>query len=626
MTLPPELSRDAHLYFGNGYRPGLKAGKYRLVLQQSVAAQGEHHYYHERDFTVSGPKYTIDPADISRVYPPDGVAGNFVGKLPYIGLNSVSLPWERQVAGAQDDAPWMALLVLSEAEFVRAGGESALQVTSAEAFENEAAQGKVPLHGLCLPQLSDERSPNPATLVQSLDLPADLVVNILPLAGELLLLTHASRLETGEPDSRKGYQAAVLANRTAQPGQNRLFLVSLEGHWNLLNRNIPEDTATIRFVVLSKWSFVSDPTANCTAERLFQTISIKGFGNDLGELAASQGAKALLESGYLPLERQVESGEADVAWLRGPLAPSRVSLANDPAALAKLPHIAAARQLGRLLALSSADFAKTWRDFFANPDTDKRDQARSIANYIDLHASAIDEERLGTTMGESPIRPGGIAQAAEWIGRLALLEHVPLHNILPSARLLPPESLRFFAVDPNWMEALFDGVLELGTRPSTNANTRQERRAALSELVYRHLYFKEKSKYFGFINPEGNAQYLKEESWSGLIFRSHLIVNWPDIEIELHFEGEGVELRRDLLARDVLFCLVRGKISGVTFRQPPQSLEFSLPHEHSSVWHKNNGVVDVERLCSIYDVKGSAQLAKRLVTTGVIQTFSWTTA
>ena len=50
---------------------------------------------------------------------------------------------------------------------------------------------------------------------------------------------------------------------------------------------------------------------------------------------------------------------------------------------------------------------------------------------------------------------------------LRLAEHVllaglPLRHLVPDPALLPPESLRFFALDPDWVEALLDGILSIG--------------------------------------------------------------------------------------------------------------------------------------------------------------------
>ena len=44
-----------------------------------------------------------------------------------------------------------------------------------------------------------------------------------------------------------------------------------------------------------------------------------------------------------------------------------------------------------------------------------------------------------------------------WLSRLRLLEGVPFPYIVPSEGMLPNESIRFFHVDRNWLDALVDG-------------------------------------------------------------------------------------------------------------------------------------------------------------------------
>ena len=43
-----------------------------------------------------------------------------------------------------------------------------------------------------------------------------------------------------------------------------------------------------------------------------------------------------------------------------------------------------------------------------------------------------------------------------------MLEGIPFHYLVPDERLLPPESLKFFVVDPAWLAALRDGAFSIG--------------------------------------------------------------------------------------------------------------------------------------------------------------------
>ena len=57
--------------------------------------------------------------------------------------------------------------------------------------------------------------------------------------------------------------------------------------------------------------------------------------------------------------------------------------------------------------------------------------------------------------------PEPSALIVEWLRSLRCLRGVPLGYLVPDTRMLPEESLRFFAVDANWLDALCDGALSL---------------------------------------------------------------------------------------------------------------------------------------------------------------------
>ena len=73
----------------------------------------------------------------------------------------------------------------------------------------------------------------------------------------------------------------------------------------------------------------------------------------------------------------------------------------------------------------------------------------------------------------------------QWLTRLRLMEGVPFSYIVPSSEMLPNESIRFFHVDRNWLDALVDGALSTGVMDSrgpladTEPSIRNEKYAEL---------------------------------------------------------------------------------------------------------------------------------------------------
>ena len=68
--------------------------------------------------------------------------------------------------------------------------------------------------------------------------------------------------------------------------------------------------------------------------------------------------------------------------------------------------------------------------------------------------------------------PGQVAESApeaamppymeSFLAHLRLLVGVPFEYLVPDARLLPDESIRFFYLDRSWTDRLVDGAISVG--------------------------------------------------------------------------------------------------------------------------------------------------------------------
>lgn len=61
-------------------------------------------------------------------------------------------------------------------------------------------------------------------------------------------------------------------------------------------------------------------------------------------------------------------------------------------------------------------------------------------------------------------------QMVHWLSRLRVLEGAPFRYLTPSEEMLPNESIRFFHVDRNWLDALVDGAISVGRLGSRESN------------------------------------------------------------------------------------------------------------------------------------------------------------
>jgi len=78
-------------------------------------------------------------------------------------------------------------------------------------------------------------------------------------------------------------------------------------------------------------------------------------------------------------------------------------------------------------------------------------RSRIAAKFADVDAlrASVQDVQL----------PDGLKQ---WLCRLKLLYGVPFNYLVPDERMLPPESIRFFYLDMNWVDALVDGAFSIG--------------------------------------------------------------------------------------------------------------------------------------------------------------------
>lgn len=307
---------------------------------------------------------------------------------------------------------------------------------------------------------------------------------------------------------------------------------------------------------------------------------------------------------------------------------------------------ASAWELGRLLALENPTVSRDLRAF-VNGEHDAFDVAAEVAQFLEMHRSAVKrylqreradlmnrllgaglsevetEELLDALQGDSPAltrqrsaellaglkaeglskRDTALLQAAlpqvgaqerrlevadellHWLGRLVLLYPVPFAYLVAHGRLLPAESLRFFYVDDNWVEALVDGALSVAFDCSRDHHvlhptSRNKLHRALSKLVYhyrRHLQ--------GLVDlsdpAEGAPDTYMDEVKSGVLLRSSLVSGWPGLEVQCYgLDGRRLHVvRMDHLAQDLLLCVVEGAIAHIQVIEPPEGLRLGLDDE-----------------------------------------------
>jgi hypothetical protein len=657
--------------FHDNYKAPLTAGSYRLVLQQSLTLDGEkpRHYYRDQRVEVLAPRYSIEAGDIQAYFPPIGGTGDYQNVLAHLVLGSRNLPWERTLSREKNE-PWLALLVLAATEH-HEGNVRFKQGTVADLTPDRPDDLRVeddefagdwkrsdPDGTVILPKF--KRSEDANTPVALLDLDLDLFLKLSPTLTELPLLAHIRRVDIDDKVPLEmvapGEFSVLVANRFAPLGPNTVYLISLEG-WNyLLDAPGAAQPATrVRLITLASWSFVNDPTGIDTFGGLMQRLKSNSseFGANMAVSSGSPYVDQALKRGYVPLDYKPLESTAGFAWYRGPLAPLKrdpVTLnvfENADAAMIVDPErgiadisYAAAWELGRLLALSSPAFVKGLR-LFVQRRQNATEFAAEIERFVETHRSSFRQPISKNQPKPVKEQITLTEDLVEWIANLILLYPVPFHYLVPHQLLLPPESVRFFHLDDNWVNALVDGAFSIAVRSLDDpaAASRLELQSVLSKIVYQHrLRLQGKEPEW-----EPKESYM-EIPKSGFLVRSRMVSGWPGVEVTAKTSETKEQtlpkiLRLDQIAEGVLFCLARGTVDEVTFREPREGLTFGIASDGTlkatkakkTLELKKNllrrgptgGVVDITNLQVELTTTGSAELATEMVRKPEEQSIAW---
>lgn len=561
-------TQPARVEFIDNDRPGLPDGDYEITVTQNLSTDATtirgqnkipdgNQFTAVRSFSVAGPRFSLDPSVVRSVFPPAGSTGDHGNVLPHILFNRTTLPWER-LARDGDDAnpsrpPWL-LLLLFDAEQA-----PATQVIPLSALGTQSAgQAR-------FPTLELEQAQHPDDKVTVIDVPFELLETLIPPANDLVLLAHV-RQAMDKNDQKTGELAAVISNRLPRSnGESVVHLVSVEERFNGENFDFQDAKAgdLIRLVSLYSWRF-SCAESNLSFDGLLKNLDRNPATLRLLPVDHAE-AEAYLEMGFVPVRYHLRDGSQDYAWYHSPFTPGFSPIPESPLPVRMADELlrydrdsgfldisyAAAWELGRLLMLQSKPTSKSlfaWK--------------RQLAHAQHLADQAAQRPHLPTRPQASEQTPP--TDVLDWFSRLRNLEGVPFQYLVPDESMLPPESIRFIALDLFWVDCLLDGAASIG-RVSDQEN---ERDARILEIL----------------RPE-EAETLV----SGFLLRSQVVAGWPDLladafDIQLGDDDSAEttplkSLRFAHLGPDVLLALYQGKALTVDIYQKPEALHFGLDRD-----------------------------------------------
>lgn len=231
---------------------------------------------------------------------------------------------------------------------------------------------------------------------------------------------------------------------------------------------------------------------------------------------------------------------------RRPLKKQVIALAVDDAAILEKSEERAKRYIRRLAGAKNDD----GKEYSDGPDGQRF--------YNELNACVSTEWKM--ILG--------------WIMDRMHLFGVPPPYLLADPSFLPQESIRFFHIDANWLDALIDGALSLG-----------------SHMDKKDSYIRRRIK--GAINTylqttDPATGFRPQIPTYGMLLRSVLVSRFPDLKIEAPIPenapeaGRAAILRQEMIGDGLLLCLfdrVPGKddeMPVLAITQPPHQQTFAL--------------------------------------------------
>jgi hypothetical protein len=177
------------------------------------------------------------------------------------------------------------------------------------------------------------------------------------------------------------------------------------------------------------------------------------------------------------------------------------------------------------------------------------------------------------------------ALVLKWVVDKMYLYNIPAHYLIADPTYLPKESIRFFYIDPNWIDALIDGALSIGNHLETKDD------------IARQAFKYQLNQYFKNPLDTTSHPFNPQIPVYGFLLRSGVVQAYPNLEVHAPWnpdpdapwaESTAVPkdprtevLRSDLLDKDILFCLFDRQPGSPNFKeiiilQPPHQQRYII--------------------------------------------------
>ncbi len=193
------------------------------------------------------------------------------------------------------------------------------------------------------------------------------------------------------------------------------------------------------------------------------------------------------------------------------------------------------------------------------------------------------------------------AYMESFLAHLRLLVGVPFEYLVPDARLLPDESIRFFYLDRSWTDRLVDGTIcvgKIGSREQAHHQAHSAPVAQQLDVTERSVRDLQRQRVtFDDLRSGGHTQ-GPTQTITGFLLRSAAVSGWPHMDVRAFDKAldetftpadaaahELVKLRLERLSPSVLLALFQGVPKLVWCEEPHHGVQFGV--------HETNGQFSV---------------------------------
>ena len=234
-----------------------------------------------------------------------------------------------------------------------------------------------------------------------------------------------------------------------------------------------------------------------------------------------------------------------------------------------------------------------------------------------------------------------------FLGRLSMLYDVPSQYLVPDEQLLQKEisnkksettkegveteecgSLRFFFLDPEWIQCLLNGALSIGPlsdvkvmltkamgglylseafkldvinrlkKQLSDSYSKEDFETEMKTRLNKKMHGNQGKELLKPPPPESITSAQKNWRYTGFLLRSSLVSGWKGLEVQAKgkdtYDGKKIRelqiVRWERLADDTIFCLCEGFITEVVLIEPPEGLHFGINGDKGNYFKIISGI------------------------------------